>query len=156
MDEKFKNIAIGVILGFLASIATIYLEKKMDIRLWANQEAFNYQKYIFEERLRLFERYQKLIHSPYHKEINGVEVLCDTQECINYTIEFKTTLALIREFFPNKPTKLIDQNIEVTKEGRLLFNKEILFEVSEAMSSEFNYELVGFGYKEEKPANNGN
>jgi len=150
MEVKSKTMILGALIAFIASTATMYLEKSTDIKFWANKEAFQYQKFIFEERLKLFERYQRIIHSPSYHSLKKTGNMCDSNECNEYVIEFKTTVALIKEFFPNTPSRLINEKIKYGKNGEFSFERKVLIDISNAMSKEFNYELTGFGYNNEK------
>ena len=149
MDEKLKHIVIGALLVFVTSTTTMYLDKNSEIKFWAHQENFQYQKFLFEERINLFERYQKITHSPTYQYFRSKNFSCSSKECNDYIVEFKTTLALIKEFFPNTPTKLIEEGVIYQENGEIDVETELLLEISEAMSKEFNYELTGFGYKSE-------
>lgn len=150
MEEKPKTLIIGALIAFIATTATMYLEKNTDIKFWANQEAFQYQKFIFQERLKLFERYQRIIHSPLYASLKKKRNICNTKECSEYVIEFKTTIALIKEFFPNTPARIINERVKYGGNGEFVFEREVLIDISNAMSKEFDYELTGFGYKGEK------
>ena len=147
MDKNIKNVVIGGLLVFVTSIVTTWIDKRETVRFWAQQEAFQYQKFLFEKRLQLFERYQKIISSPLSRQILVKDFMCSDKECNDYVVEFKTTIALIKEFFPNTPTQLIESGLKYTDNGGIGVERKLLFEISNAMSKEFSYKLQGFGYR---------
>ncbi len=142
--------AVGAVIGAVAMLLAVLFQHDNNIDLWQQQERFQYQKFLLENRIQLFERFQRVIASPTHDFLRENGFICADQKCEDYKVEFQTTIALIREFFPNAPKKLIEEEMVKENIDLITLNKEFLYEISASMSDEFNYQLYGFGYSDDE------
>jgi len=140
---------VGAVIGFIAAILAIFIQHQNNIDLWEQQERFQYQKFLFENRIQLFERFQKVITSPEQDYLRKNEFTCSDVKCEKHIVELRTAIALIKEFFPNSPKKLIDKKVATGNIDPIRFGREFLYEISNSMSNEFNYKLYGFGFSDD-------